>query len=237
MVDGLYDAVQDLLLLEDGLYYLIFLVVGHFVYGPVDNGQVLAHVLVHDLEVYPALVHVVDQHPQLVLVLVGDPDDVGLGADDLVAGGDDRHLLDFRVRHCEEKGQVLLELLDDSLRVGVVLDVLDARQAPQALECHMRVEGLLGRGSRLEYWFGGSAVVGDCLSAYGGSRGQRVWDGTLEGCPDAFSGGFVVGIKIRGGGAERNLATFLEHLVPEKLPDCLGLVIGFLGKFVLHAQL
>lgn len=127
----------------------------------------MPQVLVHDLKINLPLVHMVDKHPQLILVLVSYPDNIRLGSDNLVACRNNGHLLNLRVRHRQKYRQALLELLDNSLRIRVLLQILNTGQAPQTLEHQVWVIGLLGGGLELEDWLGGATVVRDGLSSGG----------------------------------------------------------------------
>lgn len=72
----------------------------------------------------------IDQHPELALVIVHDAQDVFLFAQHLIASCDYCHFSNLRIGHCQVRAQVVLELTHYFEVVRIALDVIDASEPP-----------------------------------------------------------------------------------------------------------
>lgn len=99
VVEGLDDGGEGLLVGDDGVDDFVLGRVGHLEDGPVHNLDVLLQEALQVGVADPAIVYVVDHHPQVRLVLRYGLDDVVRLADHSVPSDYDGRLADLRVWH------------------------------------------------------------------------------------------------------------------------------------------
>lgn len=152
---------EQLLVRHNGIDQLILIIVCDLVDQSVAGYLFFLHVRDQVFEGEAALVDVVCQDPEILWVVLSDVEDLGLAADEAVAGCDYCHLADFVVGHLQVRAEIVLELLHYLLPVGELGQLLHSRQREQALIGHMRVNGPISLLPSLEHIGITSSIVGN----------------------------------------------------------------------------